>query len=179
VFGNHDTPAFQDRVRREIRGIRWLENDAADVETHGVTLRILGASEPEDLLHAVLSADASTVPAFTLALAHFPPQIYPAAQLGIPLVLAGHTHGGQIRLGPSHAPHTSCDLDKNLASGVIRLGETLCAISRGVGETMLDLRVNCPPQLSLYTLRRGELPGGPDREADAGTMPRVRQVIAW
>lgn len=173
VFGNHDTPDFQRRAA-DLPDIRWLKNEHQRVSDD---LTVVGASEPEDLFAAALSMPMSppSTPSFTLALAHFPPQIYPAARLGFPLLLAGHTHGGQIRLGPSAAPHTSCDLGPGVGSGVLRLGNTLCAISRGAGETVLDLRINCPPQVGLYTLRKGPLPGGDDTD----DPPRLRQVIAW
>ncbi|MEM7755162.1 MAG: metallophosphoesterase [Planctomycetota bacterium] len=178
VFGNHDSRAFQKRAAK-LPGIRWLCNEHADLDhpTRG-TVRLLGVSEPEDVFAAALGLPeigTQTPPPFTITLAHFPPQVYPAARLGLPLVLAGHTHGGQIRLSPSNAPHTSCDFGSDVGSGLLRLGSTLCAISRGAGETVVDLRVNCPPQVGLYTLRRGPLPGGPDEH----DPPRLRQVIPW
>lgn len=202
VFGNHDSHEFQAQARtqdqtqqaqakgragdqaRPTSAVRWLCNESArvDVPAAGAapgsgsggaaSLRILGISEPEDLLHAALAEASLAEPAdqaagagpaspadFTIVLAHFPTFIYPAAAMGLPLVLAGHTHGGQVRLSPHNAPHTSCDLPKHLAAGVLRLGGTLGAVTRGLGEVVVDLRLNCPPQAPLYTLRRGPLPG--------------------
>ncbi|MEM1184489.1 MAG: metallophosphoesterase [Planctomycetota bacterium] len=175
VFGNHDTPGFQRRAK-ELTAIRWLCNTHEDLDR--APLRILGVSEPEDVFEAVLGlprVEPGASQPFTLCLAHFPPQVYPIARFGLPLLLAGHTHGGQIRPSPKSVPHTSSDLTTDLGTGLLRLGRTLCAISRGVGETAIDLRINCPPQLPLYTLRRGPLPGGPDQD----DPPRLRQVIPW
>lgn len=178
IFGNHDTLDFQ-KAARELPGIRWLDNVAADVDIPGRgSLRVLGLSWPEDPLAAALSPSSpvpgaqSPVP-FLLTLAHMPGVIFPAADLGLPLVLAGHTHAGQVRFSPRSAPHTSSDTPSHLASGTLRLRDTLLCISRGLGEAVFEgARVNCPRQLPLYALRRGPLPATPD-------PMRVAQVIAW
>ena len=107
-----------------------------------------------------------------LCLAHMPTEVYGAADLGVPIMLAGHTHGGQFRVSPRLAPHTSSDLPPHLASGMIRLRGTLCCISRGIGDALVELRVNCPPQMPLYTLRRAPLPSTPDESVPV-------QVVAW
>jgi predicted MPP superfamily phosphohydrolase len=165
VGGNHDTAAFL-RAAQSIDGIRWLEHEHVDVAVDGAAgskaLRIVGSGFPEDLLRAT---DQPARPAdLTLTLVHYPTEIYTAARLGLPLVFCGHTHGGQIRPHASFAPHTSCDMPHNLASGVLRLRDTLLCISRGLGTAVLPLRFNCEPQAPLYTLRRGPLPGDvPDR----------------
>lgn len=161
VGGNHDTAAFT-RAASQLPGIRWLHDESVLVRSGVATLRIVGTGFPENLLHAAESAEESRP--FTLALVHYPTEIYTAARLGLPLVFCGHTHGGQIRPHASFAPHTSCDMPANLASGVLRLRDTLLCISRGLGTAVLPLRFNCEPQAPLYTLRRGSLPGdAPDR----------------
>ena len=111
------------------------------------------------------------MPSFTLALAHHPNTLIPAAALHIPVLLAGHTHAGQIRLHPRLAPHTSSDLPMHLASGILQLGSTLCCISRGLGDGVVEhLRINCPRQMPLYTLRRAER---------LEPYENVRQVRSW
>lgn len=172
IFGNHDTGAFIDRART-IPGIRWLENESAGVP--GLPLRLLGAGFPEDVLAAAwrdVTAGESRAGEFTLALIHYPTELHACAAVGVPIVLCGHTHGGQIRLSPTFAPHTSSDLPAHLASGVLRLGDTLGVISRGLGEGVVPVRVNCPPQAPVITLRRGPIAGGAATEA-------LRMVRAW
>ena len=135
-----------------------IQSDAATP----TTLRLLGLDWPEDLLALTLSTPPSSpsipsFPPFPIALAHHPNALIPAAELGIPIVLAGHTHAGQIRLHPRLAPHTSSDLPPHLASGILQLRSTLCCISRGLGDGVIEgLRINCPRQIPLYTLRRVE-----------------------
>lgn len=164
VFGNHDSPAFR-QAAVHIPGLRWLDNELTspltDTAGHATALRVLGLSWPEDPLAALLDAPApGSAGEFTLTLAHYPSVLVTLAAMRVPLVLAGHTHGGQVRPHRALIPHTSSDLPPTMGCGLLRLGQTLCAISRGAGEGYMDgLRVNCPPQVPLYTLRRGPLAG--------------------
>ncbi len=191
LFGNHDSAAFRAGARR-LDGLTWVENRCLDVP--GLPLRIIGTSYPEDLFATMLddqardtgvppvtyrafptpAAPEPTSP-FLLGLAHHPSEVFPAAEFGVHLLLAGHTHGGQWRLSPRLAPHTSSDLPMHLACGILRLRGTLCCISRGLGESAVELRVNCPAQLPLYTLRRGPMPG-PTTGRDYLTLT---QVVGW
>lgn len=162
IGGNHDTAAFL-RAARQLPGIRWLDDESVRVPSGAGTLRIVGTGFPENLLQAA-ALEPRESSALTLTLVHYPTEIYTAARLGLPLVFCGHTHGGQIRPHASFAPHTSCDMPANLASGALRLRDTVLCISRGLGTAVLPLRFNCEPQAPLYTLRRGRLPGDvPDR----------------
>jgi uncharacterized protein len=173
VLGNHDTPALGRMLRARSGPPLFPACAVTDLDAFGVPLRIVTLDFPEDTLGAVLAiGERAGPPPFTLALAHMPTAVFPLADAGVPLVLAGHTHAGQVRLSPRLAPHTSSDIPVNLAAGVLRLGSTLCAVSRGIGDGVFEgLRLNCPPQIPLYTLRRGPLPG-------TGGESLV-QAIAW
>ena len=165
VFGNHDTAKFRRVAQERLKAVRWLEGGAG---VGGSPLRILGSSDPEDLLGASLAEDGTSP--FTVTLVHQPSAVYAASSLGLPLVLAGHTHGGQVRLSKKKLLHTAGDLPGDRASGILRLGSTLCCVSRGLGEMLLPVRINCPRQAPLYTLRRGELSGGGQG---------LQRVLAW
>ena len=101
-----------------------------------------------------------------MLLSHYPTYLPVAADLGVDVVFSGHTHGGQCRLARQVVPFNSCDLPMDLTAGLLRHRDTLCAVSRGLGETFLPLRVLCPPQLPVYTLRRGPLPGSPTQHVE-------------
>lgn len=200
VLGNHDSAEFASRAEEVLGplGIRLLRNEGVALPTNAARsvvqdgppkLRLVGLSWPEDALAAAVGmsdrsgAIGSAPPpadgpaaVFTLVLAHMPSSIFTAADMGWPVVLAGHTHAGQIRLSPSFAPHTSSDVPVDLASGMLRLGSTLCCVSRGIGDGMVEgLRINCPWQAPLYTLRHGPLPALP-----AGAVPQsVYQMVGW
>lgn len=178
IFGNHDSPAFRDRAVREITSARWLRDEV--VAVGGLPLRLVGPEDPEDLLHTLLDgvetgASRGSDGAFEIGLVHYPTEVYPAAEFGIPLVLAGHTHGGQIRVSADFAPHTSSDLPGGLASGVMRYRDTLVCVPRGLGEAVVEMRVNCTRQAPVYVLRRGPLLGG----VSPSEAPRLHRVIRW
>ncbi|MCE7972649.1 MAG: hypothetical protein DYG93_13430 [Leptolyngbya sp. PLA2] len=101
IFGNHDT-ALMRRLARDVPGLRCIDTGAIDLPD--LPLRILAASYPEDLFAAALSRSHDD--RFEIALVHDPVAAIAAAELRVPLVLAGHTHGGQVRLSPrGHPPH--------------------------------------------------------------------------
>lgn len=156
VVGNHDSGPLRERLV-DITGVRWLTK-ASPIWDALPDLRLIGSQEPEDLLASVLASPPPPPGALHIALIHYPSEVYTAADLGIPLALAGHTHAGQFRITPRLAPHTSSDLPADLATGILRLRQTLCAVSRGLGQAVIEARFNCPPQAPLYVLRRGELP---------------------
>ncbi|MEX0776242.1 MAG: metallophosphoesterase [Phycisphaeraceae bacterium] len=94
-----------------------------------------------------------------LMLSHYPMYLPTVADMGVDLMFSGHTHGGQWRVPFAGPFYNSSDLPMTLSSGILRHRRTLCVVSRGLGETWLPIRLFCPPQLPVYTLHRGPLPG--------------------
>lgn len=139
-------------------GATLLENAHATVRHGGAALQIVGLDDPSvgrpDVDRALRNADPTTP---TIWLMHSPYLIdrIDPTEHHVPralLVLAGHTHGGQIR-GPGCTPHVPP------GSGRFRQGWYDAAlgpvyISRGVGTSVLPARLLCPPELPIITLRR-------------------------
>lgn len=93
---------------------------------------------------------------FRLLLSHSPDQIAWARKHGVGLMLAGHTHGGQGRLpwvGPVLSPSW---YGSRYASGSFFLNPTTLHVTRGLSGVHL-MRINCPPELALLTLRRSRV----------------------
>lgn len=111
----------------EIAGIRFWTRRASDIAT---VLR--GAAGP------------------TMLLAHDPRRLIEAAKLGIPLVLSGHTHGGQVVL-PGLGPVAARKFP--VVAGCARQERTTLFVSRGVGTVYVPVRINCPPEVAVLTLR--------------------------
>ena len=176
-FGNHDTEAFK-RLARSVTSIRWLEHDAEYRADLNVTF--LGTSTPGDVLACVRRArevepsapDVSAPPPYRILLGHEPTILMVAADLGIEWFVGGHTHGGQVRLlWFPHAPHNSSGIPGSLSSGILRCRNSICTLSRGLGESYFDVRLMCPVQIPLYRLRKGPLPGS--------FTPLMRAVRWW
>jgi predicted MPP superfamily phosphohydrolase len=94
--------------------------------------------------------------AFTVALAHSP-DIFPfTARLGWPLLLAGHTQGGQVRLPFIGALATDTVLGRRFSAGLYDREGGRLFITRGIGTSRVPLRFLSPPELSLLTLHAAE-----------------------
>ncbi len=175
VYGNHDTPEF--RRRCEHLPVRWLNNQAWSAAQLPITVVGVDCGKHEhqaprgDLLGAL--ADVRR-PAddphrehrqVTILLAHMPGWLPAASQLGVDLVLSGHTHGGQMRFSPSTVLYNATPgWPLGHSNGVLQCGQTLSVISRGVGETLLGLRFLCPPHIPLLTLHQSPTPLTPTDE---------------
>lgn len=86
-----------------------------------------------------------------LLLAHDPRRLTEAAELEIPAVLSGHTHGGQVVLPVLGAVARA---SFPVVQGLGRRGDASLFVSRGIGTVYLPVRINCPPEVALVTLRR-------------------------
>jgi predicted MPP superfamily phosphohydrolase len=100
---------------------------------------------PEDLAR-IVSKSAGT----TILLAHDPRRLTEAAALDIPAVLSGHTHGGQVVLpGVGAVARRRFPVLEGLGSQK----DTSIFVSRGIGTVYVPLRINCPPEVAVITLR--------------------------
>ena len=136
--------------------IRRLDVPGAEVYVVGVE----GAYGAHFSAAEALPALMREVPpaAYTLLLYHMPDLIETAAGLGVDLYLAGHTHGGQIRLPFYGALITFSAYGKQYEMGRYTVGPTTLYVSRGIGLEGLGLpraRFLCPPELELMVLEPG------------------------
>ena len=86
----------------------------------------------------------------TVLLAHDPRRLTEATALGVPLVLSGHTHGGQVVLPVVGALAAQ---KFPVVAGLARRENTTMFVSRGVGTIYLPVRINCPPEVAVLTLQ--------------------------
>ncbi|MEM9419838.1 MAG: metallophosphoesterase [Planctomycetota bacterium] len=159
VFGNHDSAKV---IRRfESLPVRWLINDAVRLE--GLPLELSGLSgERERAFDAALMASRMSGThdreaesrTFHLLLSHHPYTLIHAADLGMDLMLAGHSHGGQCRLPGARALANSSRLPNHLTAGRFSYRGTEALVCRGSGEVHVPFRMFCPPHVPIYVLRR-------------------------
>ena len=149
IVGNHDDeramPAALER-----RHIAVLLNDRTTIARHGDRLDLVGIRfwEREAAVMAGLVRGAQ---APVLLLAHDPRRLSPASRLGVPAMLSGHTHGGQIVV-PGIGPVAARKFPVVAGSG--SMGNTSIYVSRGIGTVYLPVRINCPPEVAMVTLAR-------------------------
>jgi predicted MPP superfamily phosphohydrolase len=95
----------------------------------------------------VAAMDGRAADEACLALIHEPELAFEAREHGAELILAGHTHGGQVRLPLIGAPYTHRGDERlTIAAGFQRIGEALLHITAGLGQT-ISLRFLCPPEV--------------------------------
>jgi predicted MPP superfamily phosphohydrolase len=144
----------QDLVR-ELERDGWvhLRNRKYGRRVDGIPMEIVGLDDPH-IHRADLSVAPRTAPdAFGLAVVHSPDPAPELAALGYDLVVAGHTHGGQIRLPFVGALVTNCSVPTRLARGLARLGRSYLHVSPGLGTSKYaPFRLLCRPEATVLEL---------------------------
>ena len=155
VMGNHDAFTDPDRVTDSLRsaGIQVLSNQSVPIERDGARFWLSGI---DDVLGGTADLDATLqdVPSSeaVVLLAHEPDYADTVAQYPVDLQLSGHTHGGQVRL-PFIPPLFLPPLAKKYIWGAYQVGGLALYTNAGLGTVNLPIRVNCPPEITLLTLR--------------------------
>ena len=155
----------QDLVRQlERDGWVHLRNRKYERRVDGVQMEILGLDDPH-IHRADLTVAPRTSPdAFGLAVVHSPDPAPELAALGYDLVVAGHTHGGQVRLPLVGALVTNCSIPTRLARGLSRLGPSYLHVSPGLGTSRYaPFRLLCRPEATLLELGPRALTSRPPR----------------
>jgi predicted MPP superfamily phosphohydrolase len=155
ILGNHDHDSDPDRVIAALvgQGIQLLRNASAPIEAAGSRLWLTGV---DDILTGKPDLDVTmrgiprTEP--VVLLAHEPDYADHAAAYPIDLQLSGHSHGGQIRIPLIGAPILP-DMAKKYPWGLRRIGLLTLYTNVGLGTIRVAARLNCPPEITLITLR--------------------------
>ncbi|NDV24286.1 metallophosphoesterase [Desulfovibrio sp. JC022] len=153
ILGNHD---FIEQVPElEESGMRILLNEGQIIKHNGEDLFLAGVDDPHfygthDLGRAFRSRPQGCP---TILLSHSPELYAEAAARSVELYICGHTHGGQICL-PGGIPiitHATCP--RSMTSGSWRHKNMSGYTSRGAGCSGVQARFNCPPEITIHTLR--------------------------
>ena len=147
ILGNHDDDHDMPSALAA-RGVQVLKDARTTIQVKGVAVDLIGIrfwTRRASDISSLLRGASDTV----ILLAHDPRRFAEASQLKIPLVLSGHTHGGQVvvpGLGALAAQKFP------VVAGIGRQDRTTMFVSRGVGTVYVPVRVNCPPEVALLTL---------------------------
>lgn len=156
VMGNHDDATDAEHVTHALQAenIRVLANQSEPIEQDGSRFWLAGVN---DVISgtADLSKTMHGVPAGepVILLAHEPDFADEASQYPIDLQLSGHSHGGQIRI-PFLPPLYLPELAKKYVWGTYHVGPLTLHTSAGLGTIGIPMRLNCPPEVTVLTLRR-------------------------
>jgi len=148
VLGNHDDDRDVPSALHR-HGIEVLRDARTQLRIRNERLELVGIRYWTKRASEIAQAARGAVgPAILLA--HDPRRLIEASTLNISLVLSGHTHGGQVIL-----PVVGAIAARKfpVISGVASLGDTRMFVSRGVGTVYVPIRLNCPPEVALLTLK--------------------------
>ena len=147
ILGNHDSDREMADALSDKR-VQMLKDARTRLTINGEPLHLAGlrywTRRPADVASVLRGATGTVV-----LLAHDPRRLRDAAALHVPLVLSGHTHGGQVVL-PGIGPLAARRFP--IVSGIGRQGRTSIFVSRGVGTVYVPIRINCPPEVAIVTL---------------------------
>jgi uncharacterized protein len=157
ILGNHDHWTDAGIVHGALaeRGITVLRNASTPVERGGKRLWIAGVEDAYEG-EANLSAAIARIPAdeATILLAHEPDYADFVSHSEVDLQLSGHSHGGQVSI-PGIGPLILPRLGRKYHTGHYCIGPLQLYTSRGVGVINPPVRFNCPPEVTLITLKSG------------------------
>ena len=148
VLGNHDDDREMPAALRN-HGIEVLRDARTQRRIRNESLDIAGirfwTRRPADIAAALRGAAGPVI-----LLAHDPRRVVEAAALRVPVVLSGHTHGGQVVL-----PMMGAVAARKFPtlSGFAHRDATTLFVSRGLGTVYVPVRLNCPPEIAVLTLQ--------------------------
>lgn len=168
VSGNHEAriTEFKQLIEGlEQVGVTVLENKKVSITKHGETIRLIGVSDPSFYTDFLFDSGAAVIEEtycslaeknneYSVLLSHRPELFDTYAQIGADLVFSGHAHGGQFRLpfvGGLFAPNQGFFPEYD--SGLYKKDSTVMLVSRGLGSSIIPIRLFNPPHLVVAVLK--------------------------
>lgn len=153
VLGNHDSIRMVPGM--ESLGIRMLLNEAVELARDGQRIHLIGIDDAHYFRVDNIEKAAAHIPPeeFSILLSHTPEVYRQAAHADFDVMLSGHTHGGQICL-PGSIPITlDSTLPRRMGAGPWQYKRMLGYTSVGAGTSIVPVRINCFPEITLHDLR--------------------------
>ena len=156
VLGNHDACAQPEQTRAALVALGWVDVGGGRQVTRKLDSRVSSGDSSANLLIAGTEVpwlgkhpDISAAPpaALRILLSHAPHHFAWASRQGFDLVLAGHLHGGQVRL-----PLFGSITGGRYEAGTFQRGRSVMHVSRGLGQ-IAPVRFRCPPEITKLVLR--------------------------
>jgi predicted MPP superfamily phosphohydrolase len=155
VLGDHDT--IQMVPGLEAMGIRMLLNECEVIARGDQRIYLAGIDDAHFFRVDNIEKAASQIrkDEFSILLSHTPEIYRQAAHTDFNLLLSGHTHGGQICLPGSIPIILDAVLPRRMGAGAWQYHNMTGYTSVGAGSSVVPVRFNCPPEITLHCLRSG------------------------
>jgi predicted MPP superfamily phosphohydrolase len=161
VIGNHDGNTDPVRVKEILRdqGLPVMYDESNAIERAGKRIWIAGLDDNPDQTDLRPALKGIPGDELVIVLVHEPDVADFISKYPVDLQLSGHSHGGQVRLpliGPAYLPL----LGRKYPRGLRRIGPLTLYTNVGIGTMGLPIRLNCPPEVTLLTLRAAKSDDG-------------------
>ncbi len=155
VLGNHDSIAMVPDL--EALGIRMLLNECVAIDRGRASIYLAGVDDAHFYRADNIEKAAAEIPrgCVSVLLSHTPEIYRQAAHAGFDLMLSGHTHGGQICLPGGIPILLEADLPRAFGAGAWRYADMAGYTSVGAGSSVVPVRFNIRPEITLHHLVRG------------------------
>lgn len=155
VLGNHDWWYNGERVRRafEENGMRVLEDEVTEIKWHEKSFWLVGLADlwtrPQHIEETIAKIPSGST---IIALTHNP-DIFPRLPQTVPLLIAGHTHGGQVDLPLIGTPIVPSRFGPKYTAGHVFENGHHLFVTTGIGTSILPVRFRVPPEIVILTIR--------------------------
>jgi predicted MPP superfamily phosphohydrolase len=156
VLGNHDTIRMAPGL--SAMNIRMLLNESVRLERGRAGIHLAGIDDPHYYRADNIEKATDQVPRDTVSilLSHSPEMYRHAAYAGFDVMLSGHTHGGQVCLPGGIPLMLNANAPRKFCAGAWRYNGLQGYTSVGSGVSIADVRINCPPEITLHRLRAAQ-----------------------
>ena len=155
VLGNHDWWLDANRVRKALERVHIpvLEDEAIELGRGGDSWWLAGISDFWEGPHNVQEAIKKIPHQMPIIAFTHNPDVFPEISSRVALTIAGHTHGGQVRVPFFGRPVVPSHYGERFAAGHIVEGGRHMFVSTGLGTSILPVRFRVPPEISILTIR--------------------------
>jgi len=155
VLGNHDWWYNGYKVRRDLEanGIKILENEVVRLDVRGTPLWLAGLADLWTRVQRVEQTIAQVPDGETVIALTHNPDIFPQLPQRVPLMLAGHTHGGQVRLPFIGSVVEASRFGERYEVGHVFENGHHLFVTTGIGTSIVPVRFGVPPEIVLLEVK--------------------------
>jgi predicted MPP superfamily phosphohydrolase len=155
VLGNHDWWYNGERVRRafEQNGIRVLEDEVTEIKWHEKSFWLVGLADLWTRPQHIEETIAKVPPGSTIIALTHNPDIFPRLPQSVPLLIAGHTHGGQVNLPFIGTPIVPSRFGSKYTAGHVFENGHHMFVTTGIGTSILPVRFRVTPEIVILTIK--------------------------
>jgi predicted MPP superfamily phosphohydrolase len=155
VLGNHDWWYNGEKVRRafEQNGIRVLDDEVTEIKWREKSFWLVGLADLWTRPQHIEETIAKVAPGSTIIALTHNPDIFPRLPQSVPLLIAGHTHGGQVNLPFIGTPIVPSRFGPKYTAGHVFENGHHLFVTTGIGTSILPVRFRVPPEIVILTVK--------------------------